>query len=109
MKVTATTVCVYGLLLLIGGFIGHLKAGSQASLLSGLFFGIAMLLCSYAIYRGKLIAQYIALGLTFFLDGFFTYRYAKTLQFFPSGAMSLISLAVLIVIALKIRKSTKKH
>lgn len=108
MKVTATIVFSYAMLILIGGFIGHLKAGSTASLISGITFGTLLTLCAYAIAKGKIIAQYFALILTFFLDGFFTFRFAKTLYFIPAGMMSLLSLAVLIVIALKIRRSVKR-
>ncbi len=105
MKITATIVGVYALVILAGGVIGYLKAGSNPSLISGLVFSTILLICAYAISKGKLAAQYVALAVTFFLDGFFTHRFAKTLNFIPSGLMSLLSLAVLIVIALKIRKT----
>jgi uncharacterized membrane protein (UPF0136 family) len=108
MKVTATIVFAYALLILLGGLIGHLKAGSSASLIAGLVFGITLAISAYAIAKGKILAQYAALLLTFFLDGFFTFRFAKTLHFVPAGMMSLLSLAVLIVIALKIRRSSVK-
>ena len=68
MKVTATIVCAYALLILLGGLIGYYKAGSIASLISGITFGIALTLCSIAIAKGKILAQYAALILTFFLD-----------------------------------------
>jgi uncharacterized membrane protein (UPF0136 family) len=108
MKVTATIVFIYALLILIGGVIGYAKVASIASLVSGITFGTALSFCALAIARGKTEAQYLALILTFFLDSFFTYRFAKTLHFFPAGLMSLLSLAVLIVIALKIRRSVRK-
>lgn len=107
MKITATIVAIYALILLIGGLIGYMKADSIPSLVSGLVFSVVLFLCAYAISKGKLVAQYIALGVTFVLDGFFTHRFAKTLHFIPSGLMSLLSLAVIIVIALKIRKTYK--
>ncbi|MGL4539707.1 MAG: TMEM14 family protein [Candidatus Rhabdochlamydia sp.] len=107
MKITASILSIYGLLILIGGLIGHWKASSTASLVSGLFCGSILLVLSYAIARGKLQAQYMALAFTFALDAFFTHRFAKSLHFFPSGMMSLISLIVLIVVALKIRKTVK--
>lgn len=108
MKVTATIVCAYSLLILMGGLIGHIKAASTASLISGIIFGTALLFCAYAIAKGKMLAQYLALTLTLFLDGFFTFRFAKTLHFVPAGMMSLFSLAVLIVIALKIRRTVRR-
>ena len=107
MKVTATIVFVYGLLIFIGGLIGYIKGSSHASLISGSVFGAALLLSAYLISKGKLMAQYFALGLTFLLDALFTYRYAKTLNFFPAGFLSLLSLAVLIVVALKIRRTVR--
>jgi uncharacterized membrane protein (UPF0136 family) len=107
MKVTATIVFVYGLLIALGGLMGFVKGGSSASLISGSVFGLALLLSAYFISKGKIAAQYVALMLTFILDGIFTYRFAKTLHFFPTGFLSLASLAVLIVIALKIRRTLK--
>lgn len=108
MKVTATIVFVYGLLIALGGVMGFVKGGSQASLISGGSFGIALLISAYFIFKGKGIAQQIALGLTFLLDGIFTYRFAKTLHFFPAGALSLLSLAVLIVLVLKIKRTNAR-
>lgn len=107
MKMTASILSTYGLLILIGGLIGYCKASSTISLVSGLLCGSVLLVFSYAIARGKLQAQYMALVFTFVLDAFFTHRFAKSLHFFPSGMMSLISLIVLIVVALKIRKTIK--
>lgn len=108
MKVTATIVCAYGVLIFLGGLMGYLKGGSSVSLLLGGTFSIALLVSSYFISKGKLIPQYIALLLTVVLDGIFTYRFAKTLHFFPAGFLSLLSLAVLIVIALKIRRTLRQ-
>ncbi len=105
MKVTATIVFVYGLLIVLGGMMGYVKGGSQMSLISGGSFGIALLISGYLISKGKIAAQYFALVLTILLDGLFTFRFAKTLHFFPTGFLSLTSLAVLIVIALKIRRT----
>lgn len=107
MKVTATIVFVYGLLIALGGIMGYVKGGSHASIISGASFGTALLIAGYFISKGKIAAQYFALVLTFLLDGIFTYRFAKTLHFFPAGFLSLFSLAVLIVIALKIRRTLK--
>jgi len=107
MKVTATIVFIYGLLVLLGGLMGFIKGGSHMSLLCGGAFGLALIASAYFISKGKIGAQYVALLLTFILDALFTFRFAKTLHFFPAGVFSLLSLAVLIVIALKIRKTVK--
>ncbi|MES2121947.1 MAG: TMEM14 family protein [Chlamydiota bacterium] len=107
MKVTALIVCIYGILIALGGLMGFIKGHSYASLISGGSFGLALIISSYLISKGRVAAQYVALVLTFILDGLFTFRFAKSLHFFPAGLLSLLSLAVLIVIALKIRKTRK--
>ena len=107
MKVTATIVFFFGLIIALGGIMGYVKSGSQASLISGSVFGIALVISGYLISKGKILGQYAALALTFLLDGIFTYRFAKTLHFFPAGFLSLASLAVLIVVALKIRRTLR--
>jgi len=108
MKSMTTIVFIYGLLIILGGVMGFIKGGSYASLISGGSFGIALLLSAYFISKGKSSAQYLALSLTFLLDGIFTYRFAKTLHFFPAGILSLLSLAVLIFLALKVKRQTKQ-
>jgi len=107
MKMTATIVFIYGLLVLLGGIAGYVAAASIPSLVAGLACGLVLMGLAIAVSKGSLYSQYFALAFTFLLDGFFTYRFAKTLHFFPAGFMSLLSLVVLIVIALKIRKTLK--
>lgn len=108
MKNTAIIMFVYALLILIGGWMGYAKAGSSASLISGIGFSLALSFCSLWIAQGKALAFYIALVLIFLLDTFFTFRFAKTHQFLPAGLMSLLSLGMLIFIALKVKKNFKK-
>jgi len=105
MKTTATVVFSYALLVLVGGWFGHVKAGSTASLISGIIFGLALSLCSLGIAKGKALAHYSALILVFFLDAFFTLRFIKTQHFMPAGLMSLLSFLMLLFLALKVRKN----
>lgn len=93
----------YALIVLIGGVIGFLKVGSLMSLASGLLFG-GLLLLSFFYLKHKWGA-YLALGVTFILDAFFTQRYLHSLKFMPSGMLSLLSLVVLISLAFFIRKN----
>ena len=107
MKVTSIIVYAFGILIGLGGIFGYVKSGSQASLISGFAFGIALIVSGYFMSKGMILAQYFALVLTFLLDALFTYRFAKTLHFFPAGFLSIASLAVLIIIALKIRRTLR--
>ena len=84
--------------------MGHYRAGSHASLISGVVFGALLLTCTFFLFKGKnRFAAYSALILTFILDGFFTYRFSLSLKFFPSGMMSLLSLLTLILLAYQMR------
>lgn len=97
-------VLTYGLIILLGGLIGHYKTASQASLYSGLIFGALLISSALGMYAKRNWTAYAALALTLILDGFFTYRYALTGQFLPSGLLSLISLAMLITQAKLLKK-----
>jgi uncharacterized membrane protein (UPF0136 family) len=109
MKTKKTTWIVfsYSLCILVGGLVGHLKSHSKASLISGLVFGSLLLMSSWLMFQRKAIGQWIALFLSILLEVFFTWRFAKTLHFLPAGLLSLVSLMVIILVALKIGKRLK--
>jgi uncharacterized membrane protein (UPF0136 family) len=109
MKKTGSLVLIYGLLTLVGGLIGHIKTASTASLISGIIFGSLLLASGWGMIQKKGWGQWSALVLAFVLDAFFTYRFAKTLKFFPAGFMSLVSLIMVIVLALRINMANKKR
>lgn len=100
----AVIVLIYAILILVGGIIGHAKAASLASLISGIVFGLLLLGCAIALFAKKRWGVYASLVVTFVLDGFFTYRFLKTHVFMPAGLLSLISLVVLIYLAKSITK-----
>ena len=90
-------VALYGMLILIGGIIGHLKAGSQASLVMGVVSGLLLLLASGGMFSKKHFKKsvYFALILTLILDAFFSYRFMEKMKFMPSGLLALVSLGVI--------------
>jgi uncharacterized membrane protein (UPF0136 family) len=98
-------VALYGILMLVGGLIGHAK-GSSASLVTGVIFGILLLIAAGCMFKKSLYMKgtYFALILTLILDAFFTYRYLTTMKFMPPGLLSLISLGVLLLLVLHIRQ-----
>ncbi|MBS0628541.1 MAG: TMEM14 family protein [Verrucomicrobia bacterium] len=102
MKKTAWIVCLYATLVFVGGLIGHIRSESKASLISGTIFGLLLFLSSFFMFKKKIYGYFSAFFLALILEGFFTWRFAKTLKFFPGGLLSLISLFVIIVVACKI-------
>lgn len=107
MKKTAWIVFLYATLVFLGGLIGHLRSGSKASLISGGVFGALLFISSFFMFKKKIWGYFSALFLALALEGFFTWRFAKTLKFFPGGLLSLISLFVIIVVACKIGRRMK--
>lgn len=109
MKAAAWIILIYGIVVLVGGVIGHLQAGSAASLITGASFGILLLLSSIGMFRDHLFPTYAALILTLLLDAFFTYRWVLTMKFFPAGIMSLLSLIVLIAATQLVKNHLKRQ
>lgn len=97
---------IYGAIVLGGGVMGYVTAGSLASLLAGILAGGALMGCVYAIAKQKVAGWYVALAITFYLDALFTKRFLKSFTLMPSGLMAAISLVVLILLAFRIRKQT---
>lgn len=81
----------YALLVAGGGLMGYAKARSQASLISGVGSGVALLLVWWLSWQnpkvGLALAACIALGLTVV----FSLRYRKTGKFIPAGLLALFS------------------
>jgi uncharacterized membrane protein (UPF0136 family) len=103
MRTTSWLVFIYSILILIGGIVGYFKGGSPASLLAGTLFGLLLLLSFAMIFRGKNRGVYLALILCLILDVFFTYRFMDKMKVFPSGVMSILSLAMVVILALRLR------
>ncbi len=104
MKFAAIVTLIYGFLILIGGIMGHLKAQSRVSLYTGLFFGLFLLLSSWALFKDIKLGGYAALFLTLTLLGVFTWRYFQTFKMFPPAVMAVISLLTLIILLANLKK-----
>ena len=109
MVKTGSIVLIYGILVFAGGLLGHFKSQSLPSLISGVVFGVLLILSAFAMMQKKDWGWWIALILAFLLDGFFTWRFVKTLKLFPAGIMSLVSLIMVILLALRMNGYYKKR
>ncbi len=81
---------VYIVLLVVGGLIGFLKAGSKVSLIMSVVFAAVLSLCATGMVRRDmadpiLVALLVVFGM----------RLAKTKKFMPSGLMLILTVAVL--------------
>lgn len=94
---------VYGLLILIGGIMGHIKAQSRVSLLTGIIFGFLLLLSSWALFKEMKLGAYGSLVLTLGLLAVFTWRYSQTLKIFPPLVMGIISAITLVLLLVNLK------
>jgi len=82
---------IYIVLLVVGGLVGMLKAGSKVSLFTALGCAVALSLCAMNIIHGRHTADYILLSLLFIFGA----RFAKTKKFMPMGLLSVASIVTL--------------
>ena len=95
-NISVTVLWIYIVLLLAGGVMGLVKAGSRISLITSAIFALLLALCATAVIKPFYIAD-ILVGLLLVVFGV---RFAKGRKFMPSGIMLGLSLAVLAVLLL---------
>jgi len=96
-QAAALVTLVYGVLVLLGGLVGYLKAKSKPSLIMGGIFGIALAAAGVAGLKGWTYTPLVGAVLSLFLLAFFGVRYFKKKKFMPGGmltALSFISVGV---------------
>ena len=83
---------VYIVLLLVGGLMGFVKAGSKVSLISSVGFAVALAICGYGpVPQGSLLVMVLQ-GLLLVV---FIARLAKTRKFMPAGLMVVVTVLAL--------------
>ena len=88
-----TILWIYIVVLVMGGFIGFLKAKSKISLIISVAFAIVLGICA----KGILPIQ-VSWGILSFLALFFLIRFLKKKKFMPNGMMTMLTLATIIVV-----------
>lgn len=96
MKTIYTWIISYITLLIIGGIIGYLKAGSYSSLLTSLSAATLLLSSLYFLKTLPFLSYYGMILTLTILDSFFIYRFYYLGKFMPSGLLSLITLSVIV-------------
>ncbi|MFB8797541.1 MAG: TMEM14 family protein [Microcoleus sp.] len=102
MNLGTTAAIGYGILTLIGGIMGYVKAKSQASLISGLVSGSLLIFAGTAQLMGQSWGLILAAAISAALVIVFILRLVKTRKFMPAGLLILASLASLGAIAYEI-------
>ncbi len=88
------TLCL-GLVTVLGGLIGHVKARSRVSLAMGVGFGTALLVVGIAGVIGWERTFHVSATLSGVLLVVFGIRYVRTKKMMPMGILAIFSLASL--------------
>lgn len=98
MNLATIAAIAYGILALVGGIAGYVKAKSKPSLVSGLISGALLLAAAAMQLQGLAIGFIVAQIVTVLLVLVFGFRLIKTRKFMPPGLMLVagaIALAVM--------------
>ncbi len=88
---------VFGLLTIVGGLMGYVKAGSTASLIAGSVSGILLLLAAFLLSGNLVVGLALAALVSVALAGRFVPAFIKTHHVMPAGLMSVLSVIGIIV------------
>lgn len=88
---------VFGILTIIGGVIGYVKAGSAASIIAGSISGILLLVAAFLLPAHMVVGLTIGLLISLALAGRFVPAFIRTGGIMPAGMMSVLSVIGLLV------------
>jgi hypothetical protein len=105
MKTTSLISLIYGLVLILSGFMEYSFQNRILSLIIEVFGGIIIILSS--LYFGeKKIHKYILIGLSLLLCAYYGYNFSKTLYFFQA-LLTMVSFYIFVRELVMILRITK--
>ena len=92
----------FGILTIVGGVVGYVRAKSRASLIAGTIAGALLLVSGYLVGTSGRSGLFLGLAVSLTLAGRFVGAYVRSRKVMPAGLMSLLSIVgvVLTVLAL---------
>ncbi len=90
---------IFGLLTIVGGVIGYVKAGSTASIIAGAISGIALIVAAYLLPGNVVLGLVVAGVVSILLAGRFIPAFMQTGKIMPAGLMAVLS-AIGVVVAI---------
>jgi uncharacterized membrane protein (UPF0136 family) len=96
---------VFGLLTIVGGIVGYVKAGSVISVIAGSISGILLLVAAWMMPDHHAAGLIVALIVSVLLAGQFVPKFFSTHKVMPAGLMSVLSvLGIVVALAAWLRK-----
>jgi uncharacterized membrane protein (UPF0136 family) len=88
---------VFGVLTIVGGIIGYVKAGSVASIIAGSITGVLLLVAAFVLPEHRMVGLATALIVSLLLAAQFIPKFLRTGRVMPAGIMSVLSAIGVIV------------
>src|ERR1044072_6541627 len=88
---------IFGLLTIVGGVIGYVKAGSTASLIAGGISGVVLLAAAFLLPGHPVLGLIIAGVVSLLLAARFIPNFMQTGKVMPAGLMAVLSVIGVIV------------
>ena len=82
---------IFGILTVVGGVVGYIKAGSVASIIVGSITGVLLLVAAFLLPEHRAIGLATALIVSLLLAAQFVPKFLKTGRMMPAGLMSVLS------------------
>jgi uncharacterized membrane protein (UPF0136 family) len=96
---------VFGVLTIVGGIVGYLKAGSVASIIAGSITGVLLLVAAFLLPEHRTIGLATALIVSLLLAAQFVPKFLRTARVMPAGMMSILSaIGIIAVIVAWVKK-----
>ena len=87
MSLALIIALIYGVLTIVGGVVGYLKARSKPSLISGIVSGLLLIIGALRAAQGIASGLWLVKIVTLLLVIVFIIRLIKTKKFMPAGLM----------------------
>jgi uncharacterized membrane protein (UPF0136 family) len=96
---------VFGVLTILGGIVGYVKAGSVASIIAGSIAGVLLLVAAFVLPEHRMVGLATALIVSLLLVAQFIPRFLQTGRVMPAGIMSVLSaIGVIVVVIAWVKK-----
>ncbi len=82
---------VFGILMIAGGVVGYVKAGSVASIIAGSITGVLLLVAAFLLPEHRAIGLATAFIISLLLAAQFVPKFMRTGKVMPAGMMSILS------------------
>src|SRR5438874_13584575 len=82
---------IFGILTVVGGVVGYIKANGLASIIAGSITGVLLLVAAFLLPEHRAIGLATALIVSVLLAEQFVRKFLKTGRMMPAGLMSVLS------------------